>query len=89
MGSKPCFGQVRGEEEFLPPLPGHDGSPEGGTWPGGVTQALLLPRAFGGLSHSAATAGTGTSIRTGIDFAAGTLLPSAWCQSGISGLHSG
>jgi len=27
--------------------------------------------------------------RTGIDFAAGTLLPSAWCQSGSSGLHSG
>ena len=27
--------------------------------------------------------------RTGIDFAAGTLLPSAWCQSGNKGLHSG
>lgn len=27
--------------------------------------------------------------RTGIDFAAGTLLCSAWCASGISGLHSG
>ena len=27
--------------------------------------------------------------RTGMDFAAGTWLPSAWCHSGSSGLHSG
>ena len=26
---------------------------------------------------------------TGMDFAAGTLLPSAWCHSGSNGLHSG
>ena len=29
------------------------------------------------------------AMRTGIDFAAGTLLPSAKCQRGSSGLHSG
>jgi hypothetical protein len=29
------------------------------------------------------------TTRTGTDFAAGTLLRSAWCQSGISLLHSG
>ena len=29
------------------------------------------------------------TIRTGTDFAAGVLLNIAWCDSGISGLHSG
>ena len=29
------------------------------------------------------------STRTGMDFAAGTWLPSAWCHRGSRGLHSG
>jgi hypothetical protein len=39
-----------------------------------------------------AASGSLSSIRLiviGTDLAAGTLLRSAWCQSGMSGLHSG
>src|SRR5690606_24206377 len=52
-----------------------------------------VPALFGGAGSTGAARALAMAMtlrnRTGIDFAAGTLLRLAWCQTGSSTLHSG